>query len=135
VPQVINLGAKAMCPTAMTPGGPLPPVPIVATPGGKVNAKGPPVLTIFDSTPANISTFGSCMSPKNPAFISATSAASGVPTPVPCIPALTPWMPGASKVMAGSKPVLTMGSTCTCGLGTGPITIADPGTAATVSAT
>jgi hypothetical protein len=109
-------------------------MPILPTPGGKVMAKGPPILTIFDSTPANISTFGSCMSPSNPLFISATSAASGVPTPVPCVPALTPWTPGASKVMAGGKPVLTMGSTCTCALGVGPIMIADPGTATTVMA-
>ncbi|MFO1350317.1 MAG: PAAR-like protein [Gammaproteobacteria bacterium] len=58
------------------------------------------------------------MSPTNPAFVSATAAAMGVPTPVPCIPAtVAPWVTGSPTVMLGNVPALNNTSMLTCALG------------------
>jgi Domain of unknown function (DUF4280) len=47
-----------------------------------------PVATAADTIPGtNIPTFGMCMSLGNPAVAMATSAANGVLTPQPCVPA------------------------------------------------
>ena len=56
-----------------------------------------PAANINDHVPmTNIMPFGMCMSPSNPAFVSATAAAFGTPTPVPCTPVTpAPWVPGA----------------------------------------
>src|SRR3546814_19712014 len=59
----------------------------------------------------NIMPFGMCTSLANPTVASATSAAMGVLTPMPCIPATTsPWVPGAPTVLEGNLP--TLGNTC-----------------------
>jgi len=44
----------------------------------------------------------------NPTVAAAPSAAMGVLTPMPCIPAITaPWMPGKMQVMVQGQPALT----------------------------
>ena len=67
-----------------------------------------------DFTVANIATFGMCQSIANPAVSSATSAAMGVLTPMPCIPVITaPWSPGGQvKVM--NMPALVNNAKCMC---------------------
>lgn len=64
---------------------------------------------IMDFTPmVNIMPFGMCSSMANPTVAAATSAAMGVLTPMPCIPAITaPWMPGKMQVLVQGQPALT----------------------------
>ena len=83
------------------------------------------VTTDFSIT--NIPTFGMCQSLSNPTVASATSAAMGVLTPMPCVPVITaPWSPGSSQVKVGGIPALTNNSTCMCSYG-GSISITSPG--------
>lgn len=84
--------------------------------------------TIMDMAPmANIMPFGMCMSPANPVVASATAAAMGVLTPMPCIPATTaPWTPGSPSVLLGGMPMLNNTSTCMC-MWAGMISIVTPG--------
>jgi len=97
--------------------------------------KGVPVLspiplaaTVMDFAPiVNIPPFGMCTSLANPAVASATSAALGVLTPMPCIPVPTgPWKPGAFKVKIGVFAALSDISVCNCAWG-GTIKIQTPG--------
>jgi hypothetical protein len=83
---------------------------------------------IIDNIPfTNIVPFPMCCSPSNPAFIAATSAALGVPTPVPCTPVTpAPWTPGVPNVLINNIPVLDNACMLTCALG-GVISIAFPG--------
>jgi hypothetical protein len=68
-----------------------------------------------------------CTAPANPQVIAATSAALGVFTPQPCIPAtIAPWTPGNPKVLVGGNPVLTDSSKCIC-MWAGQITISSAG--------
>ena len=65
-------------------------------------------------------------SPSNPAFIAATSAALGVPTPVPCTPVTpAPWAPGVPTVLITNIPVLDNTCKLVCSLG-GMISITFP---------
>jgi hypothetical protein len=91
------------------------PASFIPTPG-TVTAGGMPAATIMDFVPIeNIPTFGMCMSPANPEVASATAAAMGVLTPMPCIPMTeTPWTPGAPTVTIGELPALTNESVCLC---------------------
>ena len=57
----------------------------------------------------------------------ATAAALGVLTPMPCVPVFpAPWAPGTPTVMLGNLPVLNNTSTLNCAYG-GVITISMPG--------
>lgn len=83
--------------------------------------------SIQDITPANIPTFGACQSLANPTVASATSAASGVLTPMPCVPVIpAPWKPGSPKAKVGGIPVLSADSTCNCTY-LGVISVTSPG--------
>lgn len=68
-----------------------------------------PRANIMDFTPmVNIMPFGMCTTPSNPTVAAATSAAMGVLTPMPCIPAVTtPWMPGKAPFLVQGQPALT----------------------------
>lgn len=86
------------------------------------------VTTDFSIT--NIPTFGMCQSMANPTVASATSAAMGVLTPMPCIPVISaPWSPGSSQVKVGGIAALTNNSKCMCSYG-GNISITNPGNTA-----
>jgi hypothetical protein len=87
-----------------------------------------PAATIKDHVPLiNIPTFGMCSSLSNPAVDTATTAAGGVLTPMPCVP-VTPglWEVGAETVLLGNIPALDNISTCMCTWG-GEIAITEPG--------
>jgi hypothetical protein len=74
----------------------------------------------------NITTFGMCNSPANPAVIAATAAALGVFTPAPCVPAtVAPWEPPAPVLLDGI-PAFDELATCECLWG-GTIVVTDPG--------
>jgi uncharacterized Zn-binding protein involved in type VI secretion len=97
-------------------------------PTGKVMGCNKPAATIMDNKPfVNIPPFAMCTSLANPTVASATSAAFGVLTPMPCVPNLpAPWVPGSSTVMIGGKPALNNSSTLNCAYA-GVITITVPG--------
>ena len=75
----------------------------------------------------NIPSFGMCNSLANPMVAAATSAAMGVLTPVPCIPATAaPWAPGSPTVIYGGVPALNTSSKLMCNWA-GVIEILTPG--------
>lgn len=88
-----------------------------------------PMATIADNIPlTNIMPFGMCSSMANPTVASATAAAMGVLTPMPCVPLLpAPWVPGSPTVLVGGKPALNHTCKLTCAYG-GVIQITNPGT-------
>ncbi len=88
---------------------------------------GAPTATIMDNVPlVNIMPFGMCTNPANPTVAAATAAASGVLTPMPCIPVIpAPWAPGSPTVLVGGKPALNNSSKLMCAYG-GVINIANP---------
>ncbi len=89
--------------------------------------KGMPKATIMDFAPmVNIMSFGMCRSLTNPTVASATSAACGVLTPMPCIPVTaTPWTP-AGKELIKMIPALLDNAQCMCSWG-GSISIKNAG--------
>jgi hypothetical protein len=74
------------------------------------------VGTIMDNVPMmNIPPFGMCTSLANPTVAAATTAALGVLTPMPCVPATpAPWVPGAPTHMVNFVPALNHTSCLTC---------------------
>lgn len=101
---------------------------LTVLPVNRVNCGNQPAANIMDHKPnVNIMPFGMCLSPSNPAVISATSAALGVFTPMPCVPATpAPWVPGAVTVKIANQPALDNVSKCNC-LWAGIISVAFPG--------
>jgi len=87
-----------------------------------------PAANIMDHKPTvNIPPFGMCTTPSNPAVASATAAAMGVLTPVPCVPVTQdPWAPGSPSVLINTVPALSNTSKCMCKWG-GVIQVTDPG--------
>lgn len=89
---------------------------------------GTPAANIMDNKPlVNILPFGMCTSLANPTVASATAAAMGVLTPMPCIPATpAPWVPGSPTVLIGNIPALNNTSTLMC-MWAGVIQVINPG--------
>ena len=115
-------GAVCACTFGMAPST------LVVTPEGKVTTS-MPIATIMDQVPMkNIMSFVMCTSMANPQVASATAAALGVLTPMPCVPVTTaPWAPGSPTVLIAGKPALNQSSKCMCSWG-GVISITSPGT-------
>lgn len=88
---------------------------------------GAPALTIKDNAPiVNIGPCGMCQSMSNPTVASATAAALGVLTPMPCVPAPAgPWICAGTPLIGGA-PGLSTDGTLMCAYG-GSISIRDPG--------
>ncbi len=88
-----------------------------------------PIANIMDKVPfVNIVPFGMCRSLANPTVASATAAAMGTLTPMPCIPVLPgPWVPGSPTVLIGGKPALNNSSKLMCAYA-GVISITNPAT-------
>lgn len=106
--QLVTMSASMMCSFGAAPS-----TLIVTIPN--VTGVKKPAANILDSIPmSNIPPFGVCSSLANPTVASATSAASGVLTPMPCIPVTTPWAPGAPTVMVRKSPALNSTSKCNC---------------------
>jgi len=100
---------------------------MIITPANAVMAT-TPAGNIMDNKPImNLPPFATCMSLANPTVASATAAALGVLTPMPCVPNLVaPWAPGAIKVMLKNMPALAQTSVLNCMWG-GVIQIVSPG--------
>ncbi|ASS75484.1 hypothetical protein CIG75_11175 [Tumebacillus algifaecis] len=87
-----------------------------------------PIANIMDNKPmVNVMPFGMCQSLANPAVASATAAALGVLTPMPCMPVTSaPWAPGSPTVHIANMPALNNNSKLMCNWG-GVISIIQPG--------
>jgi hypothetical protein len=109
MPKLVCMGAQLKCSFGVAPA-----VLAVLPVNGVLT--GTPAATIMDHMPmVNIPTFGMCQTLSNPTVASATSAAMGVLTPMPCIPVTTsPWVPGSPTVMIGNSPALTDSCKCMC---------------------
>lgn len=93
--------------------------------------QGKAIGNIMDNKPfANIPPFGMCQSMGNPTVASATAAAMGVLTPMPCTPVIAaPWTNGG-KFKIKMLPALMENSKCMCNWG-GSIEITNPGNTTT----
>jgi len=122
MPNQVCMGASMMCSFGMAPSS------LVVLPTNRVLTSEVPDANIMDHIPmTNIMPFGMCMSPANPEVASATAAAMGVLTPMPCIPVTpSPWAPGAETVLLGNAPALDNVSTLMCTWG-GVISFVTPG--------
>lgn len=77
-----------------------------------------PAATIQDGAAlSNVPTFGMCSNPANPTVASATAAAMGVLTPMPCVPATVAWAPGCPTVTVCKRPLLNSTSKLICSYG------------------
>ena len=77
-----------------------------------------PAATIQDGAAlSNVPTFGMCSNPANPTVASATAAAMGALTPMPCVPATVAWTPGCPTVMVCKRPLLNNTSKLMCSYG------------------
>jgi hypothetical protein len=121
MPNLVVMGATTQCSFGLAPSV------LNVLPVNKVVAP-TPAATINDHIPiTNIVPFGMCTSIANPVVASATAAALGVLTPMPCIPAtVTPWVAGAVDVLIGGIPALDNISICNC-TWLGVISITSPG--------
>jgi len=122
MPQHVCNGAVLQCSFGAAPST------LVVLPKNKVNTSVQPAANIMDHLPGtNIMPFGICSSPSNPAVIAATSAAMGVFTPAPCVPATpAPWIPVDTTVVMAFAPALDNNCTLNC-LWAGVIKVAFPG--------
>lgn len=113
-------GAMLSCPFGAAPSI------LMVTPENKV-VSNMPIAVIDNNKPlVNIMPFGMCSSMANPQVASATAAALGVLTPMPCIPAISaPWTPGCPTVLIAGKPALSQSSKLICIWG-GVIQISNP---------
>lgn len=117
----VCMGAMCACSFGAAPSA------LVVTPENKT-VSSMPLATIMDNVPLkNIMPFGMCSSLANPTVASATAAALGVLTPMPCVPVVTaPWAPGSPTVLIANKPALNQTSRAICTWG-GIIQITNPG--------
>ncbi|MDE6591337.1 MAG: DUF4280 domain-containing protein [Oscillospiraceae bacterium] len=95
------------------------PAPFSALPVPRVVINGRPAGVMTDMAPAaNIPPFGMCSSLANPAVASATAAALGALTPMPCVPVPAgAWLNPAPKVIIGGQPAISDGSRLMCAWG------------------
>lgn len=106
----VCMGAQLSCSVGTTPSSlminPRSPLQVINSPRPLI--KNQPRANILDHLSfVNILPFGMCHSPANPLVLAATSAALGVLTPMPCIPATTtPWLPAGNELISGSPALL-----------------------------
>lgn len=109
MPKQACMGAMLKCSFGMAPSTLMPtPKPVMTSNMVAAN--------IMDHVPMmNILPFGMCQSIANPTVASATAAALGVLTPMPCIPNTpAPWVPGAPTVLLCNSPALDNVSKLMC---------------------
>ena len=102
MPQQVCHGALLRCSMGLAPSS------LVVLPVNRVLTSHVPAANIMDHQPMlNILPFGMCRSLANPVVASATAAAQGVLTPMPCIPNTpAPWLPGVPTLLLGGQPAL-----------------------------
>lgn len=122
MPQHVCNGATLICSFGVAPST------LMVLPQNRMLTSHMPAANIMDHKPmANIMPFGMCTTPSNPAVASATAAAMGVLTPMPCMPVTpAPWTPGVPTVQLGYMPTIDNACTLMCAWG-GVITVVNPG--------
>lgn len=120
--QCVVAGAMLSCSFGLAPAT------LVPKGMSRVMIEGRPAAQVTDNAGmVNIPTFGMCNSLANPQVAAATTAALGVLTPMPCVPAIvSPWVPGALRTKIGGMSALVSGSQCNCAYG-GVVQITMPG--------
>jgi len=110
MPMHVCSGAMLQCSFGLAPST------LVVLPINRMMTGNMPAANIMDNVPmVNIMPFGACTSLANPTVASATAAAMGVLTPMPCIPMTpAPWAPGAPTVLLGNMPALDDTSKLMC---------------------
>jgi hypothetical protein len=122
MPLHVCNGALLQCTFGMAPST------FVVLPTHQMLTSAQPAANILDHVPmVNVMPFGMCTSLANPTVASATAAASGVLTPMPCVPNTpSPWVAGAPTVILAGAPALDDVSKLMCTWG-GVISIVFPG--------
>lgn len=122
--QFVTNGALLQCSFGMAPT----PLTVVGLRPFNANM---PMANIMDFAPMlNIKPFGMCKSLTNPTVASATAAAMGTLTPMPCIPVISaPWSPAGQAKICGFGALLN-NAKCTCAYG-GQISITFAGNTGT----
>ena len=122
MPMQVCSGAILQCSFGVAPSA------LAVLPVNRVLTSYMPAANIMDHVPmVNIMPFGMCICLSNPAVASATSAALGVLTPMPCVPVTpAPWTPGSPTHQIAYFPALNDTSTLMCTWG-GVITVVYPG--------
>ena len=115
-------GATLQCSFGLAPSN------LQVLPANRTISSNMPAANIMDNVPmVNIMPFGMCTSLANPTVASATSAALGVLTPMPCVPVTpAPWAPGCPTVHLANMPTLNDTSKLNCIWG-GVIQVIVPG--------
>ena len=110
MPLHVCNGATLQCSFGVAPST------LIVLPANQCITGNMPAATIMDNKPmVNILPFGMCSSMANPTVATATAAALGVLTPMPCVPVIpAPWAPGAPTVLLGNFPVLNNTSKLMC---------------------
>lgn len=117
----VCMGASMMCTFGVAPAS------LIAIPTGQMMMPVPSANTSAFIPVANIPPFGACSSPSNPTVASATAAAMGVLTPMPCVPVTaSPWLPGATTTVNGAMPAVDLSHKLMCTWG-GSISVLSPG--------
>jgi hypothetical protein len=113
MPLHVCSGATLQCSFGLAPST------LVVLPTNQLLTGYMPAANIMDNKPmVNIMPFGLCTSLANPTVAAATTAAMGVLTPMPCIPAtVAPWAPGAATVILANMPALDDTSKLMCSYG------------------
>lgn len=105
----VCMGATMKCSFGAAPSA------LIVLPTNKVLTQTPDANIMDHKSLVNIPTFGMCSSIANPAVATATASASGVLTPMPCVPNTpSPWVPGAPTVLLGNFPALNNTSKLLC---------------------
>ncbi|MDR1881989.1 MAG: DUF4280 domain-containing protein [Prevotella sp.] len=119
--KYVTMGALLKCSFGMAPSQLMVTAPLRPMIQGKLKAN------IMDFVPmANVMPFGMCQSMSNPTVASATAAAMGALTPMPCIPVfIGPWAPGGQQMIC-NFPALLDNCKLNCAYG-GNIAINFPG--------
>ena len=113
MPAAVTTGSVCTCTFGAAPGA------LTADYPTGAFANGMPVLCIdMIVAGVNITPFGVCSSLANPEVASATAAAQGVLTPMPCVPVVvSPWTPGSITAGSTGVPFVNETSICTCSWG------------------
>ncbi len=121
MPKLVATGATARCSKGTAP------APLTFPPSPPIMGKTPAGTIMGNAPMANVASFGMCLSLANPTVAAATSAALGVLTPQPCVPAPAgPWAPPSAKVLIGGVPAVLDSSMLNCAYA-GQIKIVFPG--------
>lgn len=102
MPTYVCSSAQMKCSMGTTPAA------LTVLPARTVLLAGKPKANISDNQPmVNIAPFGMCRSIANPTVASATAAAMGTLTPMPCVPNTpAPWIGGKTNVLVQGQPAL-----------------------------